>query len=131
METDATKAQDTAQIKSPSSDSSIPSPSSSADVKREKDVEEGTSKNQSKKGLLKQDKMEVTIVKVEAKKEKMDSGSTSKPSRPSSTPPCNAGKTHWQSLHIVEKVASLYSHPAQRHTEVGMRPMARNSANRT
>ncbi|XP_019717677.1 activating transcription factor 7-interacting protein 1 [Hippocampus comes] len=89
METDATKAQDTAQIKSPSSDSSIPSPSSSADVKREKDVEEGTSKNQSKKGLLKQDKMEVTIVKVEAKKEKMDSGSTSKPSRPSSTPPCN------------------------------------------
>uniref|UniRef100_A0A3Q3DIJ0 Activating transcription factor 7 interacting protein n=1 Tax=Hippocampus comes TaxID=109280 RepID=A0A3Q3DIJ0_HIPCM len=67
-------------LSGPSSDSSIPSPSSSADVKREKDVEEGTSKNQSKKGLLKQDKMEVTIVKVEAKKEKMDSGSTSKPS---------------------------------------------------
>ncbi|XP_077381697.1 activating transcription factor 7-interacting protein 1 isoform X2 [Festucalex cinctus] len=87
METDSTEAKDTAQIKSSSSNSSIPSPSVSVDIKLGKDIEESTGKDQTKKGLLKQDKMEVTIVKVEAKKEKMDSGQTTNLSRPSSTPP--------------------------------------------
>ncbi|XP_061627443.1 activating transcription factor 7-interacting protein 1 isoform X2 [Phyllopteryx taeniolatus] len=89
METDTTQAKDTAQIKSSTSNNSVPSLSSSVDVKRGKDIEDGTGKDQAKKGLLKQDKIEVTIVKMEAKKEKMDVGQTSKPSRPSSTPPCN------------------------------------------
>ncbi|XP_077425858.1 activating transcription factor 7-interacting protein 1 isoform X2 [Vanacampus margaritifer] len=87
MEMDTTEAKDTAQIKSSSSNSSIPSPSASVDINLGKDIEKGSGKDQTKKGLLKQEKMEVTVVKVEAKKDKMDRGQTSNPLRPSSTPP--------------------------------------------
>ncbi|XP_057699295.1 activating transcription factor 7-interacting protein 1 isoform X2 [Corythoichthys intestinalis] len=89
METDTTKAKDVTPTKSSTSNSSSPSPSSSVDMKQGKALAEGLSKEETKKSLLKQDKVHVTIVQVEAKKEKMDTEQPSKPSRPSSTPPSN------------------------------------------
>ncbi|XP_044201554.1 activating transcription factor 7-interacting protein 1 [Thunnus albacares] len=110
METDSdtTKAKDpeasTSKIKdekpsspkSTASDSSPPCPpSSSSDLKQEKAIkdedvkEDEKDKEEAKKGSVKEEKMEVDSVKVVIKKEKIEAGQTTKPSRPSSTPPSN------------------------------------------
>lgn len=72
--------------------SSHPAPSS-ADVKQEEKSKEGDIKKEKnnkenvKKGPITEEKMDLDLVKVELKKEKPDDGKTTKPSRPSSTPP--------------------------------------------
>ncbi|XP_040001976.1 activating transcription factor 7-interacting protein 1 isoform X3 [Xiphias gladius] len=69
--------------------------SSGADLKQEEDIkeedikEEKDDKEDLKKGTISEEKMEVDSVKVATKKEKTDVGKTTKPSRPSSTPPSN------------------------------------------
>ncbi|XP_040001973.1 activating transcription factor 7-interacting protein 1 isoform X1 [Xiphias gladius] len=113
-DSDTTKAKDpeasTAKIKDekPSSPKSItsdsspscpssshPASSSGADLKQEEDIkeedikEEKDDKEDLKKGTISEEKMEVDSVKVATKKEKTDVGKTTKPSRPSSTPPSN------------------------------------------
>lgn len=70
------------------------------DVKQEKglkeeDTEKQDSKKQdSKKTLINESKTELGSVKVEAKSQKMEV-QTTKPSRPSSTPPSDAGMIEW------------------------------------
>ncbi|XP_073324165.1 activating transcription factor 7-interacting protein 1 isoform X2 [Pagrus major] len=76
----------------PCPSSSRPVSSSSVDVKQEKKVklekkEEEKGKEDVKKGSVNEAKMEVDTVKVETKKIKTEDGKTTKPSRPSSTPP--------------------------------------------
>ncbi|XP_061883280.1 activating transcription factor 7-interacting protein 1-like [Entelurus aequoreus] len=93
METDS-PPKATAPIKSSeslTSDCSAPSsPSSSVDIKA--DVKQEAKCNQeTKKSPLKEEKNDVIFVKVDTKKEKVEDGQTSKPSRPSSTPPSNTG----------------------------------------
>ncbi|XP_070834323.1 activating transcription factor 7-interacting protein 1 isoform X3 [Chaetodon trifascialis] len=89
--------------KSTTSDSTLPCPSSSrtasssgdGDLKQEKEIkeedikEEENGKEAVKKGSKNEAKMEVDSVKVETKKEKSEVRQTTKPSRPSSTPPSN------------------------------------------
>ncbi|XP_041789366.1 activating transcription factor 7-interacting protein 1 isoform X2 [Chelmon rostratus] len=88
--------------KSTTSDSSLRSPSSSRPassscvvLKQEKEIkedgikEEDNEKEAVKKGSLNEEKMEVESVKIEPKKEKSEVRQTTKPSRPSSTPPSN------------------------------------------
>ncbi|KAM7419109.1 hypothetical protein PAMA_016295 [Pampus argenteus] len=78
-----------------SSSSSPSPPSSSLDVKQEKEIkdmdmkEEGNDKEEAMKGSVNEEKMEVDSVKVVIKKEKTEAGQTTKQSRPSSTPPSN------------------------------------------
>nr|XP_057926486.1 activating transcription factor 7-interacting protein 1 isoform X2 [Doryrhamphus excisus]XP_057926495.1 activating transcription factor 7-interacting protein 1 isoform X2 [Doryrhamphus excisus]XP_057926503.1 activating transcription factor 7-interacting protein 1 isoform X2 [Doryrhamphus excisus]XP_057926511.1 activating transcription factor 7-interacting protein 1 isoform X2 [Doryrhamphus excisus]XP_057926519.1 activating transcription factor 7-interacting protein 1 isoform X2 [Doryrhamphus len=88
METDTTpKAKHTAPTKSSISLTSISStPTFSVDINQ--DVKEEMSGNEeTKKGLIKDNKIEVDFVKVDTKKEKVEVGQKS--SRPSSTPPSN------------------------------------------
>lgn len=88
--------------KSTTSDSSPPCPSSShpassscTDLKQEMETkvedikEEEDEKEDVKKGSINEAKMAVDSVKVETKKEKTEVRQTTKPSRPSSTPPSN------------------------------------------
>lgn len=79
--------------KSPPSDSaptcplsSHPSSSSCVDSKQEKE-----NKEVMRKGSQKETKMKPDSVKVDTKTEKMEVSSTTKPSRPSSTPPSDTG----------------------------------------
>lgn len=71
--------------------------SSCVDIKQEKGCKEGGIKEEEKrkddvkKGSLKVAKTELDSVKVEPKTEKMDVSHTTKPSRPSSTPPSDTG----------------------------------------
>ncbi|XP_018520612.1 activating transcription factor 7-interacting protein 1 isoform X2 [Lates calcarifer] len=112
-DSDTTKAKDpeasTAKIKdekpsspkSKTSDSSPSCPSSShpasslgADLKqekeiKEKDIKEEDDKEDVKKVPVREESMEVEPATVEPKEEKTDVGKTTKPSRPSSTPPSN------------------------------------------
>ncbi|XP_022614390.1 activating transcription factor 7-interacting protein 1-like isoform X2 [Seriola dumerili] len=113
-DSDTTKAKDpeasTAKLKDekPSSPKSItsdsspscpppshPASSSSVDLKPKKEIKEDDIKKEKnkkedvKKGPISEDKMDVDLVKVEIRKEKTDIGKTTKPSRPSSTPPSN------------------------------------------
>lgn len=61
------------------------------EIKKE-DIEKQDSKKQDfKKTLMSPSKMELESVKVEAKGQKMDVFQSTKPSRPSSTPPSDAG----------------------------------------
>ncbi|XP_071392787.1 activating transcription factor 7-interacting protein 1 [Centroberyx affinis] len=80
----------------PASSSSRPAPPSSLtvpkqdpDIKEEEDIKEEVKddKQEAKQGSIKVEKMEVDSVKVEIKKEKNAAGQSTKPSRPSSTPP--------------------------------------------
>ncbi|XP_054634066.1 activating transcription factor 7-interacting protein 1 [Dunckerocampus dactyliophorus] len=90
METDTTpKAKHTAPTQSSVSLTSISStPTSSVDINR--DVKEAVSGNEeTKKGLIKEDKIEMDLIKVDAKKEKVEVGQMPKSSRPASTPPSN------------------------------------------
>ncbi|XP_034543034.1 activating transcription factor 7-interacting protein 1 isoform X9 [Notolabrus celidotus] len=64
-------------------------PKQEKDFKCEDPKEEEDEKEDKKKGSTKEEKMEVGSVKVEFKKEKMGVSQTTKPSRPSSTPPSN------------------------------------------
>lgn len=79
--------------------SSSPSASSSVDTKQDKDIksqdikEEEDEIEDAKKESTEGEKMEVESVKVEPKKEKTDASQTTKPSRPSSTPPFSSGMT--------------------------------------
>nr|XP_020452678.1 activating transcription factor 7-interacting protein 1-like [Monopterus albus]XP_020452679.1 activating transcription factor 7-interacting protein 1-like [Monopterus albus]XP_020452680.1 activating transcription factor 7-interacting protein 1-like [Monopterus albus]XP_020452681.1 activating transcription factor 7-interacting protein 1-like [Monopterus albus] len=116
-DSDTTKDKDTkvsaAKIKdgkpsspiSVTSDSSPPCPSlthpassSCADVKQEKGIkdedtkEEKGDKEDVKKRSTSEVKMEVDLKKEKFKKEKTDVGQTTKPTRPSSTPPSNTGE---------------------------------------
>lgn len=76
------------------------SPLSCVDVKQEKgfkeeDTDKKDSKQQdSKKTLINESKNELGSVKVETKSQKMEV-QTTKPSRPSSTPPSDAGMIEW------------------------------------
>lgn len=90
---------------SSSSSSSIPNPASSCmdqkqsvEIKDDDIKEEETDKADVKKGSTCEEKMEVDSVKVEPKKEKTNVGQTSKPSRPSSTPPSDTGMRWWMLL---------------------------------
>ncbi|XP_035515546.1 activating transcription factor 7-interacting protein 1 isoform X1 [Morone saxatilis] len=69
--------------------SSRPASSSCADLKHEKEIKEEIEKEDGKKGSINETKMELDSVKVETKKEKTEVRQTTKPSRPSSTPPSN------------------------------------------
>ncbi|XP_077460466.1 activating transcription factor 7-interacting protein 1 isoform X2 [Stigmatopora argus] len=88
METNTTKSKDTAQIKSSTSNSPTPPPSSSGDTELGKELVEGSDKEEPKKILLIQDKVHDTIVQM-SQEEKIDTKQPSKPLRPSSTPPSN------------------------------------------
>ncbi|XP_077575240.1 activating transcription factor 7-interacting protein 1 isoform X3 [Stigmatopora nigra] len=88
METNTTKSKDTAQVKSSTSNSPTPSPSSSGDTEQGKELVEGFNKEEPKKILLIQDKVHDTIVQM-SREEKIDTEQPSKPLRPSSTPPSN------------------------------------------
>uniref|UniRef100_A0A3B4TIR3 Activating transcription factor 7 interacting protein n=1 Tax=Seriola dumerili TaxID=41447 RepID=A0A3B4TIR3_SERDU len=74
---------------------SVKASSSSVDLKPKKEIKEDDIKKEKnkkedvKKGPISEDKMDVDLVKVEIRKEKTDIGKTTKPSRPSSTPPSN------------------------------------------
>lgn len=88
--------------KSAPSDSAPPCPSSSSDPKQEKEIKtvdikvEKPDKRKVKKSSTEEEKMDMDSVKVEPKKEKIEVGKTTKPSRPSSTPPSNTGKKCWR-----------------------------------
>lgn len=56
------------------------------DLKEEKDDKDGM------KGSISEEKMDVDFVKVEGKKDKSSVRQTTKPPRPSSTPPSNTGR---------------------------------------
>lgn len=76
--------------------SSRPASSSCVDLKQEKDYKEEEKKKEDvKKRSRKEAKMELELVKVETKTEKMKVGRTTKPSRPSSTPPSDTGMREW------------------------------------
>ncbi|XP_037132487.1 activating transcription factor 7-interacting protein 1 isoform X1 [Syngnathus acus] len=122
METNATMADGAAQIKSPSTNSSIPSASPSVDIKQDKDIKQETSKDQQKKNMLKQDKMEVTVVKVEAKKVKTDSEQSSKPPRPSSTPPSGTASEKNCSSGIKRTLSEGFDKEGQTIKRDGKRP---------
>lgn len=76
-------------------------PSSCADVKQEKEIKEedndkkDSKKQDFKKTSIKESKIELQSVKVETKSQKLDVSQTKKPSRPSSTPPSDAGMIEW------------------------------------
>ncbi|XP_029909072.1 activating transcription factor 7-interacting protein 1 [Myripristis murdjan] len=86
----------------PSSSSAGPAPSAPSDqkldqeIKAEEDIKEEVEddKEDVKKGSVEKqvEKMEVDSVKVETKKVKMEAGESAKPSRPSSTPPCDTAQ---------------------------------------
>ncbi|XP_061129331.1 activating transcription factor 7-interacting protein 1 isoform X2 [Syngnathus typhle] len=122
METNATVADGAAQIKSPSTNSSIPPASPSVDIKQDKDIKRETSKDQQKKNVLKQDKMEVTVVKVEAKKVKTDSEQSSKPPRPSSTPPSGTASEKNCSSGIKRTLSEGFDKEGQTMKRDGKRP---------
>lgn len=61
------------------------------DIKKEDTDKQDSKKQDFKKTLISESKMELESVKVEAKSQKMDACQTTKPSRPSSTPPSDAG----------------------------------------
>lgn len=76
--------------------SSYPASSSCADLIQKKEIKDEDIKEEKhdkdvKKGSISEEKMEVDFVKVETKKEKTDVRQTTKPPRPSSTPPSNTG----------------------------------------
>lgn len=76
--------------------SSRPASSSCVDLKQEKDYKEEEKKKEDvKKRSRKEAKMELELVKVETKTEKMKVGRTTKPSLPSSTPPSDTGLREW------------------------------------
>ncbi|XP_049577013.1 activating transcription factor 7-interacting protein 1 isoform X2 [Syngnathus scovelli] len=122
METNATMADDAARIKSPSTNSSIPSASSSVDIKQDKDIKQETSKDQQKRNMLKQDKMEVTVVKVEAKKIKTESEQSLKPPRPSSTPPSGTASEKNCSSGIKRTLSEGFDKEGQTIKRDGKRP---------
>lgn len=83
--------------------SSHPACSSRLDRKKMEIQEDNTKegkidKVEVKKGSVKEEKMEVDSVKLEPKMEKTEAGKTTKPSRPSSTPPSSTGMRQW-ALH--------------------------------
>ncbi|KAM7008653.1 activating transcription factor 7-interacting protein 1 [Tautogolabrus adspersus] len=127
-DSDTTKAKDSetskaklkdgkpSSTKSTSSDSSPPCPSSShpassspVEVKQEKDIKcekinvEEDKKEDKKKGSTSEEKMEVDSVKVETKEEETES---TKPSRPSSTPPSNTVKEEKGSTSGLKRTLS-------------------------
>lgn len=78
--------------------SSRPASSSCVDLKQEKDykeddIKEEKKKEDVKKGSRKEAKMELDLVKT--KTEKIKVSRTTKPSRPSSTPPSDTGMREW------------------------------------
>lgn len=91
-------ASDTSQTCPPSS---RPASSSCGDLKQEKEYkeedikEEENKKEDVKKGSLNEAKMKLDSVKVETKTEKKEISQTTKPSRPSSTPPSDTGMREW------------------------------------
>lgn len=100
--------------KSTTSDSSKSCPPSSrpashsscVDLKQEKGCkEEEKKKDDVRKGSIKVAKTELDSVKVEPKTEKMEVSHTTKPSRPSSTPPSDTGMVEraWMS-HSINRI---------------------------
>lgn len=61
------------------------------EIKKEHIDKQDSNKQDFKKTLISESKMELESVKVEAKSQKMDGCQSTKPSRPSSTPPSDAG----------------------------------------
>ncbi|KAM9362864.1 activating transcription factor 7-interacting protein 1 isoform 2-T3 [Symphorus nematophorus] len=121
--------------KSTTSDSSLPCPSSSraassssVDLKQEKEVkeedieEEEDEKEDVKKGSINEAKMEVEV-KVETKKEKTEDRQTTKPSRPSSTPPSNTVQEDKGSTSGLKRTLSEgYEQDGQSIKREGKRP---------
>ncbi|XP_070779992.1 activating transcription factor 7-interacting protein 1 isoform X2 [Enoplosus armatus] len=122
--------------KSNTSDSSLPCPSSCPasssciDVKQEKEIkeedikEEKNEKEDVKKGSIKEEKMEEDSVKVETKKEKKtEVKQTTKPSRPSSTPPSNTVQEEKGSTSGLKRTLSEgYEKDGQTVKREGKRP---------
>ncbi|XP_061762078.1 activating transcription factor 7-interacting protein 1 [Nerophis ophidion] len=105
------------------SDSSAPSsPSSSVDIKA--DVKQEAKCNQeTKKSPLKEEKNGVIFVKVDTKKEKVEVGQTSKPSRPSSTPPSNTASHESNSSSGLKRTLSEgFDNDGQAVKREGKRP---------
>ncbi|XP_074521228.1 activating transcription factor 7-interacting protein 1 isoform X2 [Halichoeres trimaculatus] len=87
--------------------------SSSVDSKQEKDIknedikeEEEDKEEDKKKDSTSEVKMEVESVKAEPKKEKKDVSQTTKPSRPSSTPPSNSAQEEKGSTSGLKRTLS-------------------------
>ncbi|XP_061832949.1 activating transcription factor 7-interacting protein 1 isoform X2 [Nerophis lumbriciformis] len=128
METDS-PPKATAPIKSSeslTSDSSAPSspssPSPSVDIKA--DVKQEAKCNQeTKKNPIKEKKNDVIFVKVDTKKEKVEDGQTSKPSRPSSTPPSNTASHESNSSSGLKRTLSEgFDNDGQAVKREGKRP---------
>ncbi|XP_034543026.1 activating transcription factor 7-interacting protein 1 isoform X2 [Notolabrus celidotus] len=114
---------------SPPCPSSSPPASFSVNPKQEKDFkcedpkEEEDEKEDKKKGSTKEEKMEVGSVKVEFKKEKMGVSQTTKPSRPSSTPPSNTVQEEKGSTSGLKRTLSEgYEKDGQAVKREGKRP---------
>ncbi|XP_040891824.1 activating transcription factor 7-interacting protein 1 isoform X2 [Toxotes jaculatrix] len=108
---------------------SVKASSSGADLKQEKEIKEGDIKDEKhdkedvKKGSINEEKMEVDSVKVEIKKEKTDVGKTTKPSRPSSTPPSNTVQEEKGSTSGLKRTLSEgYEKDGQSVKREGKRP---------
>ncbi|XP_051242438.1 activating transcription factor 7-interacting protein 1 isoform X2 [Dicentrarchus labrax] len=122
--------------KATTSDSSVPCPSSSrpassscADLKQEKEIKdqeikkEEIEKEDGKKGSINETKMELDSVKVETKKEKTEVRQTTKPSRPSSTPPSNTVQEEKGSTSGLKRTLSEgYEKDGQTVKREGKRP---------
>ncbi|XP_034543033.1 activating transcription factor 7-interacting protein 1 isoform X8 [Notolabrus celidotus] len=98
-------------------------PKQEKDFKCEDPKEEEDEKEDKKKGSTKEEKMEVGSVKVEFKKEKMGVSQTTKPSRPSSTPPSNTVQEEKGSTSGLKRTLSEgYEKDGQAVKREGKRP---------
>ncbi|XP_035515548.1 activating transcription factor 7-interacting protein 1 isoform X2 [Morone saxatilis] len=103
--------------------SSRPASSSCADLKHEKEIKEEIEKEDGKKGSINETKMELDSVKVETKKEKTEVRQTTKPSRPSSTPPSNTVQEEKGSTSGLKRTLSEgYEKDGQTVKREGKRP---------
>ncbi|XP_028998148.1 activating transcription factor 7-interacting protein 1 isoform X2 [Betta splendens] len=113
----------TSDSSSPCSSSSTSDSSSCAGLSQEKEIKDEEKDDKDlKKGLLREEKMDVDFVKVETKKEKNSVGQTMKLSRPSSTPPSNAVQEEKGSTSGIKRTLSEGFEKEQTVRREGKRP---------
>lgn len=89
------------------------SPASGKDLKKtgeikEDDIKEEVDKPSVGTGSKQEEKPEVCQIKPEVKKKKKENGETTKPGRPSSTPPSDAGTANMFNLISTKQLVSSY-----------------------
>ncbi|XP_041640735.1 activating transcription factor 7-interacting protein 1 isoform X2 [Cheilinus undulatus] len=105
------------------SSSSVEVKQEKKDIHKEKIKEEKDEKDNKKKGLANEEKMEVDFVKVEPKTENTEVRQTTKPSRPSSTPPSNTAQEERSSTSGLKRTFSEgYEKEEQAVKRDGKRP---------